>query len=550
MSTRARLAALLAVALGICAVGLALLRHSHTREAEAMLDSLREERDGLLTRLVELNGLTLRTFAQDYSFWDELLEFVAKPDPTWAQENLAVSLGTFQAHAVWVLRPDGTAVYAGRRDLDVAWPAPPVPPPELLARLQRDRFLHFFLPSPRGPLEIRAAPIQPSSDSARVTVPAGWLVVGKLWDGVYLDSLRDTVGGTVELHAPAEHAAVTSPPGVHLDRALPGWDGRAVAILHTHYVPPSVELLLEENKSEVILFAVCGLTLLGLMLFGVTRWVIAPLGRLEQGLANRSPAPLSDLRHDPGEFGRLALLVEHSFDHRSALEREIEERQRVEEALRASEASLRESVDLRTRLGRDLHDGVIQSLFAAGLGLEAARDALRSDPDGAARRLEAAQASLNRTIREVRGFITGLEPEGHDRRPFRESLRSLLQTLQALHPARITLELPAGEAGRNLTPPEEVHALQIVREGISNALRHGGAGAIRVVFGPEGGRPRLRIEDDGVGFVPAEIVANSSGSGLANLAARAAEIGAHLRIDSAPGRGTRVVLEFAPAAGS
>ncbi|HYC69926.1 MAG TPA: CHASE4 domain-containing protein [Opitutaceae bacterium] len=543
MSTRARLAALFTLALVIYVACIGLLERSQRQEEAATLAALRAERADLLARLAELNGLTLRNFANDYSYWDELVAFVQRPDPDWARENLEVSLATFQSHALWVLRTDGTVVFRAQRQFDADWPAPPLPPAELLARLQRDRFLHFFLPSPAGPVEVRTAPIQPTSDSARVTEPRGWMLVARLWDAAHLESLRATIGGTLEILPPTDQRPAAQ-TGIHLDRELPGWDGRPAAVLHSDYNPPLLDRLLVENKGAMLLFVLFGLGVLALMLAGVTRWVIAPLSRLEEGLAVQSPAPLANLRADRGEFGRLARLVETSFEHQAALKGEIEERRRVEAALRASEASLREAVELRTRLGRDLHDGVIQSLFAAGLGLEGAREALRNDPEGAGRRLDAARASLNRTIREVRSFITGLEPEGHDRRPFVDTLRSLLQTLQALHPARIRLDLPPTGELPALSPSEELHALQIVREAISNAMRHGRAREVGVRFEAEGGRRRLVVTDDGAGFVPAQIAASSTGSGLANLAARAAEIRADLHIDSAPGRGTRVVVEF------
>lgn len=545
MSTRTRLIALLAFIFATFALGVALLHQSHRGKAAAMLATLRAERSALFNRLLDLTGQTLMNFANDYSYWDELLEFVSRPDLVWARLNLDASLPTFNAHALWVLRPDGTVVYAASRELAASLPAPPLPPSALMSRLTADKFVHFFAATADGVLEIRTAPIQPSFDSARATTPAGWFLVARRWDEAHLANLRATFGGELFLYTTAPVAAppATATAGVHLERSLPGWDDRAVGILHSRYNPPPLEFLLEENRSEMVLFVGCGLAVVAVLLAGVSRWVLIPLARLEQSLAGASPAPLADLRRDPGEFGRLARLVESSFTHRAALEREVEERRRAESALRASESSLRESAELRARLGRDLHDGVIQSIFAAGLGLEGARDMLRSDPTAATRRIEAALTSLNRTIREVRGFITGLEPESRDRVSFVQALRTLVETLQALHPARIRLELP-GTLPPALNAQEEVHALQIVREAISNALRHGGAREIKVAFGAVDGRRELVVADDGAGFEVGTAATRGGGSGLANLAARAAEMQADLKVESAPGHGTRIIVGF------
>ncbi len=233
-------------------------------------------------------------------------------------------------------------------------------------------------------------------------------------------------------------------------------------------------------------------------------------------------------------------MVAGSFEHRQELEREIEERRRVERALRQSREELRQSADLRARLARDLHDGVIQSIYAAGLGLEGVRASLHAEPAAAERRLDATLGSLNQTIREVRSFIQGMEPEGSDRPEFTQVLRSLVSTLQALHAVQFELQL--GVEPTALSAREEVHALQIVRECVSNALRHGEARHIIIALSTEATGPVLLIRDDGRGFDPASA---PRGSGLSNIAARAADIGATFSLHSLRGKGTDIILRFA-----
>ena len=89
---------------------------------------------------------------------------------------------------------------------------------------------------------------------------------------------------------------------------------------------------------------------------------------------------------------------------------------------------------------------------------------------------------------------------------------------------------------------QEVHALQIARECISNALRHGDAKKVLITLAAADRATALMVRDDGNGFEPART--NGSGSGLQNLASRAREMGGTLRIDSAPGRGTAVTITF------
>jgi len=535
-----RLIALLGLLVVVFAVSLWLLRSTHERENQRMLAEIEKERSELLDRLLKLTGLSLQSFAADYSLWSEMVDFLASRDPKWAEVNLQASLANFNAHGAWVLRTDGTQIYGTVRDIYADYAKLPMAGnADFLAHLRAQRFSHFFLRTGSGLLEFRTAPIQPSHDTERTSEPRGWLLVARLWGPEHQTTLQGVLESDIELHPPGHVDAGTQ--GIVLHRPLLDWQGAAVAQLHVRHLAQMTGLLDRENATETALFLLFGVSMLFFAIIGVSRWIVQPLRQLERSLEAASPAPLAQLRFAHDEFGRLAQLVENSFAQRQTLEREVEVRRRTEEALRQSQAELRSAADLRSRLARDLHDGVIQSIYAAGLGLEGIRALLRHDPDTADRRLVAAQTSLNQTIREVRSFIQGLEPEESERPDFVQALRSLIQTLQALHPVQLRLHTDAATAP--LSAREEVHALQMVRECVSNALRHGGASCIDIVFETMQGAPALQIRDDGRGFDPA-VARVSGGSGLANLASRAAEIGATLTIDSSPGKGTGISIRF------
>jgi signal transduction histidine kinase len=239
--------------------------------------------------------------------------------------------------------------------------------------------------------------------------------------------------------------------------------------------------------------------------------------------------------------------VETSFEQKAALQREIAERSHAEAALRESELQVRRSLELRARLARDLHDGVIQSIYAAGLGMESALSQMDPGQPRVRASLQQCRQSLNDVIREIRGFILGLEPEQAPRQSFAEELTSLARTMQALWPVHISLEIDPLVANR-LNASQEVHALQIVRECISNALRHGEAREIHVTLAARDHDCALLVRDNGRGFDPV-VRPIANGHGLANIATRAREMGGASMVQSEPGHGTTVILHFAlPAA--
>jgi len=545
MTIRTRFILLIGGLLAAFTTGALLLRHSHREEAEAVLESLRRERSDLLDRHLHLAGQPLRTFAEDYGQWDEMTAFVARPDPAWAKVNLEASLANFQAHAAWVLRPDGSTLYGVEIMGEPALREFPLRDPRFVAQLRAGRTLHFHERVATGVLELRTAPVLASADSERKGEPRGWLVVARLWNAPFVERLGDTLQSRAVLTGQGVATPLAS--RIHLDREFSGWDGARVATLHLDYEPRALVDLLGSNDAELYVYCGLGAAVLVLIFLGVYFWVLTPLRRFTQSLEDHRLDAARDLLPRQDEYGRLARLMEQSFQQRDALTREIEERRRAESALQQSEESLRAALELRQRLARDLHDGVIQSIYAAGLGLETLRGDLRGGaPAAAEAKLDAAQRSLNQTIAEVRNFILGLEPatEPAARQDFPHALASLTATMRVLHPVDFRLDLDPG-AARRLTAGQELHLLQITREAVSNALRHGSATELTLTLrATEGVGVVYEVQDDGRGFDPAQ---TRQGSGLANIAARAREMRADFTLRSTLGKGTRLVLRISPA---
>jgi sensor domain CHASE-containing protein len=170
MTIRTRLALLLACLLAIFGLAAAGLRLAHRAEAENILASLRTERSDLLDRLLGLTGQSLRSFADDYSLWDEMVGFVQSGDSAWAAINIDPSLASFDAQGAWVARPDGHLLYTSVTDSGLT--PPPFAEPAFLERLRSGRSLHFFADSPAGLLEFRTSPILPPTTSPASRKPA------------------------------------------------------------------------------------------------------------------------------------------------------------------------------------------------------------------------------------------------------------------------------------------------------------------------------------------------------------------------------------------
>lgn len=210
-------------------------------------------------------------------------------------------------------------------------------------------------------------------------------------------------------------------------------------------------------------------------------------------------------------------------------------------ALKATEKRLSSLLEDRRRISRDLHDSVLQSLYAIGLSLETSHRTNTSPRPERNRPYSHAVDQLNRLIHEVRGIIKGLADGSVQDMDLSEELKQLAGSYKQLDSITITLSLQSS-ALDVLTREEEQEILNIVREALSNCVRHAQATHVEVTIKTHGNRVRISICDDGKGFV--ETGAHPKGYGLMNMEARAKKLGGSLLLRSKPGQGTRITAEF------
>ena len=203
-------------------------------------------------------------------------------------------------------------------------------------------------------------------------------------------------------------------------------------------------------------------------------------------------------------------------------------------------------VQERDRIGRDLHDGIIQSLYGVSLSLEDVPELMTSSPEEAEGRVDAAIDSLQASIRELRNFIYGLRPETFDGANVRAGIIALGEQFRYNTLTEIDFAVDS-EAGSDLSAEAGADLLQLVREALSNAARHARASHVGVSLRAEDGGAILVVADNGVGFDASGPIA-AGHQGLANMRARAEAIGATLHVESEKGAGTRVIVALPGAA--
>jgi PAS domain S-box-containing protein len=224
---------------------------------------------------------------------------------------------------------------------------------------------------------------------------------------------------------------------------------------------------------------------------------------------------------------------------------DITERKQADQALRQAAVATE-----RIRLARELHDSVTQALFSASLVTEVLPQVWRRDPDEAEQALDELRELTHCALAEMRALLLELRPSALLESPLDRLLAQLVPAITGRCDLAASLDL---EPVPSLPDEVQLAFYRVCQEAVRNAAKHAAAGCLSVVLraspraaeppaGPWQGHLLLQVSDDGHGFDPRS--AHGEQMGLRIMRERAESIGARLAVESRPGAGTRVSLEW------
>jgi signal transduction histidine kinase len=195
----------------------------------------------------------------------------------------------------------------------------------------------------------------------------------------------------------------------------------------------------------------------------------------------------------------------------------------------------------RTRLAREIHDTLLQGITGIALQLRSALPYVQTSPADAARILDGIASLAEQTSREARQAVWNIRPRSVQWQAFVTAVESAARL--TIGDVPVSLRVRTLGRARQLGSDVQRIVLLVVREAVANAVRHASANSIRVALAFDSHRLRVRVVDDGRGFMVApDFHAYTGHWGLLGMRERASEIGGSLAVRSAPGRGTRVTL--------
>jgi len=339
----------------------------------------------------------------------------------------------------------------------------------------------------------------------------------------------DTQGQNIDREATLDYTTLAS-------RTLV-WQSATVAVnsedVATVWVAVSTAEVRAGALRMLLVFGLIGAALAGLMY-----WLpLRAMGRVEDEIETL----LGQLRESQAALGVLAENLEHQVEARSSdLSRALAELRDKEQNLRElSTRAVGMQEAERRAIARELHDSAGQSLTAIRIHLQLMEGLASGRLEEIAGRTT---TMVDETLEEIRRAVNTLGPAVLDDVGLAEAIERACIDLSERLEIEVDCEVMLPES--SLTPAIETSCYRVVQETLTNITRHARPSLVAVRVATEGGMVRVTVTDDGRGFDPEAAIRAGRSRGLVGMRERAELLGGELRIDSAPGEGTKVTAEF------
>jgi signal transduction histidine kinase len=530
-----RIGLLMGLILAAVAALLTLSFRSGNQALTHLATEAREERARFFDRAVILQGTALDTLVGSYSWWGEMVAYVEAPDVKWATANIDNLAGSpIGGEAVWVLDAAGSLIHT----IDVDYGRPPVPFDDfaMLRNFMGERFqFSYFMHRDGEVWQIFGAAIQ-SPDFWRHETPVrGYFLLGKKWDHAWMARLADLA----QVHLRVHSQPGTQVPGSRAFlRPLAGLDGQAVAhVVGSVDTGAIADIRDSLGYQHTLVIVALAITFFALFALG-HHLLVRPLNQILRSLESRNPTPLADLLQSRSLLGEIARLIASQFRQGRMLRDEIQRRMDSTnpEAQRRTAESL---ADLRIRLASDLHDGPMQSIYAANLHLTRVSKRLATTQPDLATEVRSVNEILGECSTNLRNLIFDLEPEELRDHDLEAALERLERYLVSVIPSFVLDIEDHSLAG--LRREAQRQLFYVCRELVSNAVRHARPTDASLRLERREGFLRLTWNNDGVLNPSPDI---QPGNGLRNIEQRTGQMDGTFHFQLTPDHTWNVRVEL------
>ena len=335
--------------------GILFVSQSHQRQIVAIADDQQKQLQVFIDDILNLKGRSLYTVVFDYTYWDEMVDFVKDPwneeKIRWARENMGGALATYSVQHAWILNKKKELVFDIHEPgvTPVSFPLFSTAFPSIFSG---GNFGHFYFWDEEGLLELRGATIHPGSDIVRKTPAQGYFFVARRWNAIFVGELAHLLGGKVTLAPLSANVSVSDARDssankisdkMYFTREFKDLGGNPIAVLTVER--PFMLAGYAEQFSKGYRRFYAGVSIafvIVFFLFGFF-WISMPLAKISQALYSEDQVALKRLSRSHSEFGRISELIIRFFKQKEKLLKEIIERRRTQRKLKDAQTQLLQS---------------------------------------------------------------------------------------------------------------------------------------------------------------------------------------------------------------
>ncbi len=348
MKIQNKITVLLIFIIVLFAITIYLFEKSESAKILSQMNDLRSEKNILLEKATNVLGKSLFNYVYDYTYWDEMVEFVENPSEKWAFENIDQTLETFNAQVAWIFNKDFKLVHSVSNLNDESINNLFLDKNELDELFQQNYFHHFFIKIESGLMEIRTAPIQKGNDYERISTPHGYFIAGRIWNNSYLTELSLLTQSKIDLvynDSVSSNKVLDTSKGIICYQQLKDINNKNVGTIVAVTIPFGIEESEKIFKTQTLFAIVFAIFLTTIIFYFFIKYVISPLRLITESLNTQNMSVLDKLTNKTNEFGVLAKLIKEFNSQKQELLTEISERQKAEEFLNQNQELLHTLID-------------------------------------------------------------------------------------------------------------------------------------------------------------------------------------------------------------
>jgi signal transduction histidine kinase len=357
MKTQNKLLIILIITAVVMFAGFLIILNLQKKQNSILINSGIEQQKAILKTAVSARSDLVYRTLYDYTYWDELINYMSQPDRIWADNNLYTLFSSFHVNAVWMYNLDLKTAFEETRFDTLKIEQAPIYK-EVFPVLYKSKFIKYYLNSPLGILEIHGATMHPSDDEQRKLPPQGYFFIAKLLDSTYLKEIESLTGGKIILTSNSTETVRLNGNIITTNYPLTDWSGKTIAWLELSREYGLLTVF--QRLSDIIVWFLAVLILVILAIFFISFGILVkiPLSKISQALFTKSDEDRLKLRNLKSEFKKIGLLIEDYFEQQEALETEIEVRKKTEaqkeKLIRELDSANRELRDFAYIVSHDL----------------------------------------------------------------------------------------------------------------------------------------------------------------------------------------------------